>query len=118
MKINGFLFLLLTIALILGGFYIYSYTSAMAPTWNEIARQQAQLDIQIAQANAQADIAAHAARSEAINVGVWVLVALCLGTGLILWWKEYDKRHESKRRSVDGTFALQTFTSGGFTYHV
>ncbi len=94
------------------------YVHEMAPTWADIARQQAQLDIQIAQANAQADIQAHATRSEALNVGVWVLVALCLGTGLVMWWKEYDKRHESKRRAVDGTFALQTFTSGGFTYHV
>src|SRR5690348_2007988 len=97
-KINGCLIWLVASAVIAPALAFAVYAHEMAPTWADIARQQAQLDIQIAQANAQADIAAHATRSEAINVGVWVLVALLLGTGVVLWWKEYDKRHESWAR--------------------
>lgn len=94
------------------------YVHEMSPTWNEIARRQAEFDMQIAKANALTDIQAHEQRSMAINAGSWVLVSLLLGTGLVMAWKEYSKRQESVRRAVDGTFALQTFTSGGFTYHV
>jgi hypothetical protein len=94
------------------------YVHEMSPTWNDIARRQAEFDMQIAKANAMTDIQAHEQRSMAINTGSWVLVALLLGTGVVMWWKEYDKRHESKRRAVDGTFALQTFSANGFTYHV
>lgn len=94
------------------------YVHEMSPTWNDIARRQAEFDMQIAKANAMTDIQAHEQRSMAINTGSWVLVALLLGTGLVMWWREYDKRHESKRRAVDGTFALQTFSANGFTYHV
>lgn len=117
-SLGSFLLVLLVAALIVGIVGVISYNHEMAPTWAEIQRQQAQLDIAIAKQNAQSDIASHNQRNMAMDAGSWVLVALLLGTGLVLWWKEYDKRHESKRRAVNGTFALQTFNSGGFTYHV
>jgi len=45
MKINGFLFLILAIGLILGSVAIYAYVQAMSPVWADIAQKQAQQDI-------------------------------------------------------------------------
>lgn len=94
------------------------YVHEMSPTWNEIARRQAEFDMQIAKANALTDIQAHEQRSMAINAGSWVIVALLLGIGGVFCWKEYDKRQESWARPIEGQYALQTFDNGQITWKV
>lgn len=94
------------------------YVHEMSPTWNDIARRQAEFDMQIAKANAMTDIQAHEQRSMAINAGSWVLVVLLFGVGAVLLWKEYDKRQESWARPVDGQFAIQTFDNGKVIWKV
>ena len=80
---GGFLLTLLVIVVIVGVVGVISYTHEMAPTWAEIAKQQADLDIAIAKQNVQADIATHSAVSMAISAGSWVLVLLLLAGGVV-----------------------------------
>lgn len=98
---------------------VISYTHEMAPTWAEIAKQQADLDIAIAKQNVQADIATHSAVSMAISAGSWVLVLLLLAGGVVWFvWKPLDERKESWARPVDGQHAIQTFSNGRITWKV
>ncbi len=110
---GGFLLTLLVIVVIVGVVGVISYTHEMAPTWAEIAKQQADLDIAIAKQNAQSDIARHSAVSMAIGAGSWVLVLLLLAGGVVWFvWKPMDERKESWARQSEGSFALQTMTNG------
>lgn len=115
MKINGFLFLLFVTALLLGGFYIWDYHHTMQPTWAEIERQQAQIDLTIAKANAASDIASHGQRNMAIDVGVWALaLSIAVVVGVFVWAK-VDQRQESWNRTVDGSFATREINHNGRT---
>lgn len=99
---------------IVGVVGVISYTHEMAPTWAEIAKQQADLDIAIAKQNVQSDIAQHSAVSIAISAGSWVLVLLVLAGGVVWFvWKPLDERHESQRRMVDGQYPLQVVEHQG-----
>lgn len=116
---GGFLLTLLVIVVIVGVVGVISYTHEMAPTWAEIAKQQADLDIAIAKQNVQADIATHSAVSMAISAGSWVLVLLLLAGGVVWFvWKPLDERKESWARPVDGQHAIQTFSNGRITWKV
>jgi hypothetical protein len=90
----------------------------MQPTWAEIERQQAQIDLTIAKANAASDIASHGQRNMAIDVGVWALALSIAAVVGVFVWKEYDKRQESWARPVDGQHAIQTFSNGRITWKV
>lgn len=105
-------------AIIAPAIAISVYIHEMSPTWTDIAKKQADYEMEVKRSTQKSDAESRVITSMAINTGEWVLVFLLLGGGVVLIWKEYDKRHESRLRAVDGTFALQTFTSGGFTYHV
>lgn len=116
MKINGFLFLILAIGLILGSVAIYAYVQAMSPVWADIAQKQAQQDLQTKKQND--DIQMHEEIQRAADwteVQRMVLVIAALGLGgwvFYLMWERRDRRKESWARAVDGTFALQTVTNG------
>ncbi len=112
---GSFLLVLIVVLVIVGVVGVISYNHEMAPTWAEIERQQAQLDIAIAKQNAQSDIASHNQRNMAIDSGFWVIVVLALGGGGVLIWKEYDKRQEAQNRMVDGSFAAKTIQHNGRT---
>lgn len=110
---GGFLLVLLVAAIIVSIVGVISYNHEMAPTWAEIQRQQALLDIAIAKQNAQSDIASHNQRNMAMDAGFWTAVLLMISFGGVFVWAKYDTRQESKSRMVDGSFALQRETSNG-----
>jgi len=113
---GSFLLVLIVVVVIVGIVGVISYTHEMAPTWAEIAKQQADLDIAIAKQNAQADIANHTSVSMAISAGSWVLVLLLLAGGVVWFvWKPMDEREESWNRAVDGMFPTRTIKKNGRT---
>lgn len=114
--LGNFLLVLIVVVVIVGIVGVISYTHEMAPTWAEIAKQQADLDIAIAKQNAQSDIAQHSAVSMAISAGSWVLVLLLLAGGVVWFvWKPMDERQEAQNRMVDGSFATKTIHHNGRT---
>lgn len=111
---GSFLLVLIVVVVIVGIVGVISYTHEMAPTWAEIAKQQADLDIAIAKQNAQSDIAQHSAVSMAISAGSWVLVLLLLAGGVVWFvWKPMDERKESWNRAVDGMFPTREIDANG-----
>lgn len=116
MKINGFLFLILAIGLILGSVAIYAYVQAMSPVWADIAQKQAQQDLDTKKQNDEIQIHEEIKRAaDWTEVQRMVLVIAVLGLGgwvFYLIWERRDRRKESWARAVDGTFALQTVTNG------
>jgi len=109
---GGFLLTLLVIVAVVG---VISYNHEMAPTWAEIAKQQADLDIAIAKANASSDIASHGQRNMAMDAGAWVAVLVALAFGIVFVWAKYDTRKESWNRTVDGSFATREINHNGRT---
>jgi len=109
MKEIKLILLILVIGLPIYG--VYNYVDGMLPTWQVEAAQQAAIDLQQRQKDAQADIEAHAQRAadwtEAQRAFLWVIVAGVAGVVAIGIWAHYDRRRESWARAVDGTFALQ-----------
>lgn len=116
MKINGFLFLILAIGLILGSVAIYAYVQAMSPVWADIAQKQAQQDLDTKKQNDEIQIHEEIQRAaDWTEVQRMVLVIAVLGLGgwvFYLMWERRDRRKESWARAVDGTFALQIVTNG------
>ena len=116
MKINGFLFLILAIGLILGSVAIYAYVQAMSPVWADIAQKQAQQDLDTKKQNDEIQIHEEIQRAaDWTEVQRMVLVIAAVGFGgwvFYLMWERKDRRKESWARAVDGTFALQTVTNG------
>lgn len=116
MKVNGFLFLILAIGLILGSVAIYAYVQAMSPVWADIAQKQAQQDLDTKKQNDEIQIHEEIQRAaDWTEVQRMVLVIAAVGFGgwvFYLMWERKDRRKESWARAVDGTFALQTVTNG------
>jgi len=112
---GGFLLVLIVVVIIVGVVGVISYNHEMAPTWAEIERQQALLDIAIAKQNAQSDIASHNQRNMAMDAGFWTAVLLMISFGGVFVWAKYDTRQEAKNRMVDGSFATKTIQHNGRT---
>lgn len=120
MKELKIILVVLMIALPIWG--VYRYIENMSPVWEVTAAQQAAIDLQQRQKDAQTDIEAHAQRAqdwtEAQQALLWVIVAgvgCTLSVGL---WAHYDKRRESWARPVDGQYALQTYSHAGQVWTV
>lgn len=113
MKFNNFVLLVIGIGIIILAVDKISYNYAMAPTWAEIERNNASVELSIRQANAQADAETHQTMAAALAVGSWVLVGLVLAIGGTMFvYVPWHKRQESMRRAVDGMYPLQMFSNG------
>ena len=117
-NLGSFMLVLLVILIIIGAFGVHSYVSEMSPAWN--ARYQAQTQLALAdQQNAIIEGAKRRADfTEAMRDGLLVLLTVVVGFAAIMIWRQYDMRQESRMRAVDGTFALQSFSSNGQVYLV
>jgi hypothetical protein len=109
--------IIVVLLIILPIYGVQRYVEAMTPVWKVTAAQQAAIDIQHRQQDAQVDAQAHAIRTQdwtdAQRMFLWVVVLGLAGVVAVGIGGHYDRRRESWARPVDGTFALQHFKHGG-----
>lgn len=117
-EFKGFILLLLMAAILVAAYAWHDYNAQMAPVWNARYQQQTTLAI-IDQQNALIEAAKRRADfTDALRFAAWVAIGLCAAIGGMYVWTRYDMRQESRMRAVDGTFALQQFSSNGQVYLV
>lgn len=117
-EFKGYILLLLMAAILVAVYAWHDYNAQMAPAWNERARALAALEAKdhqnaiIESAKRRADF------TETLKYGALLLLVasgVVVGVGA---WSKVDQRQESRMRAVDGTFALQQFSSNGQVYLV
>ena len=117
-EFKGYILLLLMAAILVAVYAWHDYNAQMAPAWNERARALAALEAKDQQ---NAIIESAKRRADFTKTLKYGALLLLVASGVVVGvgaWSRVDQRQESRMRAVDGTFALQQFSSNGQVYLV